>query len=80
MGRMLLALAALGMPLQGITAMPAGGPEIVICTSDGPRMVRLDEQGRPVAPGPSDKAGGCAHLWCEPRRQRVGGLRRRAKG
>lgn len=74
MGRTLLALAALGLPLQAVTAMPTHR-EVVICTAEGPRTMRLDEQGRPVAPAPSGKAAGCAHLWCEPRRQRASGLR-----
>ena len=74
MGRTLLALAALGLPLQAVPAMPAHR-ELVICTAEGPRTIRLNEQGLPVAPASSDKVAGCAHLWCEPRRQRASGLR-----
>lgn len=76
MGRLFLVMAAFGVPLQAMVAVPAAGLEIVVCTGEGARTIRLDEQGRPVFPGPSDKAR-CLHFWCEPRRQRAGGLQRR---
>lgn len=74
--RVLLALAAIGLGLQGVAAAPAAGREVVICTADGLRSVRLDGAGRPLAPAPDDTATGCAHLWCEPRRPRLARLRR----
>jgi hypothetical protein len=77
MGRLLLMLAALGVPLQAAGTAPATGREIVVCTGRGLRTVRLDDDGRPVAPGPSDSAAGCAHLWCGSRRQLVLGARQR---
>ena len=75
MGRTLAVFAALGLSLQPTAATPAGGREVVICTAGGPRAIRLDEQGRPVAPAPTDKSAGCAHLGYEPRRHRSGGGR-----
>ena len=70
MAKPMLAIVALGL-LQAAGAPPAAGREVVICTANGPRTVRLDDAGQPVAPAPFDQATGCAHLWCEPRRPRL---------
>lgn len=76
MSRALFALVALGLVVQAAAAAPVASQEVVICTADGPRTVRLDAAGRPLEPAPDDQPVGCAHLWCEPRRQRLAGRRR----
>lgn len=70
MRRLLPLLAALNLPLQAVAAeLPrTDGLQVMICTAAGPRMVRLDDQGRPIDDAPPAKAPACAHLWCESRR------------
>lgn len=60
------------LSLQPLTAVaaPASGIVIAVCTAEGPKVMTLDRQGRPV-PIRRDEAPGCAHLWCEQRRLRL---------
>ena len=74
--RVLLAFAGVGLGLQGVAPAPAPGREVVVCTADGLQTIRLDGAGRPIAPAPAERAKGCAHLWCETRRPRLGQYRR----
>lgn len=65
---MLALVFAVTLPLQPLATPAAAGTVTTICTAQGPRVIRLDADGRPI-PVRRD-ASSCAHLWCDTSRTR----------